>query len=238
MFGIFWVTSDVALFFRCFFIFVASIIGLGVLSLPVRMYDCGFGPFVVMFLICGIMQAVKSQIMMEVLQRATTISTLRARNDALSANSLEMEFIVTGLEEGASPQQPELVDRQPTRLTTTPKVDFHTLGVLLLPSPLPPIYDLSVLLHYGTLSAVYGISASQTYAALTHVRIDVVLPVYMIVASLFVCFGSGRLQPFVATVTLLKGTILIVVIAMTSVAGFDLFKTSHSNWANIGDPFI
>ncbi|EGD77086.1 hypothetical protein PTSG_07425 [Salpingoeca rosetta] len=54
----------------CFFVSIATILGTGILALPVKLYECGFGPFVVTFLFALLAQTGVVWLMVEILQRA------------------------------------------------------------------------------------------------------------------------------------------------------------------------
>lgn len=57
-------------FFICFGVAVATILGTGILGLPVKLADSGFAPFLPTFAACLVMQVSVVVLMVEILQRA------------------------------------------------------------------------------------------------------------------------------------------------------------------------
>eukprot|EP00761_Pharyngomonas_kirbyi_P011512 gb/GECH01011537.1/.p1 GENE.gb/GECH01011537.1/~~gb/GECH01011537.1/.p1 ORF type:complete len:165 (+),score=29.18 gb/GECH01011537.1/:1-495(+) len=64
---------EIFIFFSCFFLVIATVLGTGVLALPVKVYNSGFWPFFSTFAICLIMQSFILLYMIELLQRAQVI---------------------------------------------------------------------------------------------------------------------------------------------------------------------
>lgn len=227
---------SVWLFTRCFFISVATIIGLGIMSLPVLMYKCGFEPFVLCFALCGLMQYLKTQIMTELLQH---VEVLLANNAAFEMPKQRPEN--QDIELGEVAYQEMLTPTSLYKATvsdTQQTPDFHTIGLLLLPWWLHPLFDALTFLSYTLLMIAYAISSAQIYGNLLSIGETVLTAPYVFILGLFVCIGSSKVQPFVVAFTLVKGTVLLCVIIMTSVVGFQVFRSSTSDWGNFGDPFI
>lgn len=57
-------------FLICFGVAVATILGTGILGLPVKLADSGFAPFLPTFAVCLVMQVAVVVLMVEILQRA------------------------------------------------------------------------------------------------------------------------------------------------------------------------
>ncbi|KAL0479858.1 hypothetical protein AKO1_007364 [Acrasis kona] len=67
--------------FSCFFVVIATVLGTGILALPVKVGETGFGPFVTNFFICFVAQAFILIYMVELLQKTF----------ALQSTSLDLE---------------------------------------------------------------------------------------------------------------------------------------------------
>jgi len=223
-------TSDQWVFLRSFFVCVASIIGLGILSLPVRMYSCGFLPFVIVFTACGLAQGIKVVLTTELLQRFQIVLLHQTQSQQVQETDQSMESI-----------NAEGNITLPVSEVTAPErkiPDLHTMGVMLLHPAALGLYFLCVFLNYATLIIAYAIGASEVYAALMGLDYEKLIPFYVIVLGLLVCLLGRKIEPFVVFMTFAKGTILVLVILMTSVVGFKLFRASSMSWATMGDPFI
>jgi ABC-type proline/glycine betaine transport system permease subunit len=55
-----------------YFVVVASILGTGILALPVKVGETGFYPFLIQFAICAVFQCLVLLFMIELLQKAAT----------------------------------------------------------------------------------------------------------------------------------------------------------------------
>jgi amino acid permease len=72
-----------------YFVVVASILGTGILALPVKVGETGFYPFLIQFAICAVFQCLVLLFMIELLQKA---ATHQVRFRYLTHYNLEIEF--------------------------------------------------------------------------------------------------------------------------------------------------
>ena len=76
--------SRVALALNSGFITVAVILGTGILGLPIKMSESGFGPFLGTFSVCLCMQLAVGVVFVELLQRADVSLQIRAQRGEFS----------------------------------------------------------------------------------------------------------------------------------------------------------
>ena len=94
------------IFISCFFVSVATILGTGILALPVKVAQSGFTPFVVSFFVCLIMQGFVIFYMIELLQKTQAIQLAQARNEQQKRDSLAMGQIGSSLVLETTPISP------------------------------------------------------------------------------------------------------------------------------------
>jgi len=225
-----YITSDQWVFICTFSVCVATIIGLGILSLPVRMYSCGFLPFVVVFTACGLAQGIKLALTTELLQRVQYILIRQRQSQRLDEAEQDMESI--HMEENIT-----IYASEGTRADRSIP-DLHNMGVMLLHPAALALYFLCVHLSYPALITAYAIGASEVYAALMGLDYEKLIPFFVIGLGLLVCLLGRKIEPFVVFMTFAKGTVLVLVILMTSGVGFKLFRASTMSWSKMGDPFM
>jgi GTPase involved in cell partitioning and DNA repair len=89
-----------------FFVVVATVLGTGILALPVKVGETGFGPFVLNFFICFIAQALVLIYMVELLQKT-------------SALQMTQQVEQPTRDESLAPLQEELQDQHELTVTNT-----------------------------------------------------------------------------------------------------------------------
>ena len=191
-------SSDTALFATSFFLTMTSIIGIGILSLPVRMYQCGIEPFIALFVVCGGVQVLLVVAMVELLQRVS-----RSLGPLAPLATIPIE--------------PD--DDEPNKLDwceePRPSPDLHTMAVLLLPTWAYIIFDFCAIFHFLSICMAYAISAGQLHKALLDAPFGIVVPFFVAVLSGIVFVFGSRLTRAVAWMTLVKGSVLVIMILMT-----------------------
>ncbi len=92
-----------------FFVVIATVLGTGILALPVKVGDTGFGPFVLNFFICFLAQAFILIYMVELLQKTNALMTMQ-QNEAPPSQDESLEPLQeehTGSEPATNTQQIE-----------------------------------------------------------------------------------------------------------------------------------
>ena len=95
--------------------------------------------------------------------------------------------------------------------------DLHTLGTLFLGPWARFVFDACVMLHFVSILISYALAGSQAYGNVLGVKESEVLIVpFVALFTAIVVFGSQFLRPVISLITLSKGVVLIVMVAVTA----------------------
>eukprot|EP00759_Apiculatamorpha_spiralis_P052910 PhF_6_TR6052/c0_g1_i3/m.8768 len=221
----------VALFTTCFFLTMTSIIGIGILSLPVRMFECGIEPFVTLFVVCCLVQMAVVVAMVELLTRVAKYQRTKAYRAAHAATSPTTRAGAYEVLEDVNPEQDWCV-------APPPSPDLHTMAVLLLPKWAYVVFDFCAIFHFLAICMAYAISAGQLHVELVGIPFHVIVPVFVSFLTFFVQSFGHKMHGFVAAMTLFKGAVLVAMIALAGYVGSNFFHSTTIDWNAIHQPFI
>jgi len=219
-----------------YFITIAAVLGTGILALPVKLAKSGFTPLLVTYSIGFIMQSMCICFMVELLQRA------QALEDSIPTSSTKHVALVE--------TQPSDSDLGTINETVTPfneefkatqGPDLHFIGNLFLGRYQLIFFEFALLTHFFTIMVAYGLGGSQAYNRLLVGNEDTyiyfIAPLIFLLSSLII-FGSNILKGIVNTLTSIKGTLLVVMVIITGIAGYQINLPIINNWVHIGQPFL
>mmetsp|Transcript_17787 Transcript_17787/g.45282 ORF Transcript_17787/g.45282 Transcript_17787/m.45282 type:complete len:655 (+) Transcript_17787:119-2083(+) len=271
-----------------FFVVIASVLGTGILGLPVKLALGGFTPFVSTYTVCLFMQVLVLWYMCELLQRGSASMRLRLVNQSIGHDD---ENISAQLQD-MSPQRTEqlLVDEEhrsshgdtaalgqeeaekteegdddmllgddpraadsPDQVETTHILtaesdstvagldhgpDLHSMGDLFLNKFGRYCFDGAVLLHFLSVLISYSLAGSQAYAKVIGIDPIYLLPVFVLGLTLLIIFGSWLLQPIISVMTFAKGTLLVLMVAVTAMVGMQAGLHINNQWLYTGQSFL
>eukprot|EP00753_Platysulcus_tardus_P006833 PLAT14617.1.p1 GENE.PLAT14617.1~~PLAT14617.1.p1 ORF type:complete len:505 (+),score=208.74 PLAT14617.1:74-1588(+) len=245
-----------------YFVTIAAILGTGILGLPVEM-DCGFWPFVVIFLLSLIMQLLVSAFMVELLQTAALTKQRRAsrveRATELLAVSLEAEGEGGGGDKaggdgdsaaaGGEEAERGLVDDGTVSSAAAPPAvtsavsdspSLHLLGKLFLHRRWRWLFYVAVCLHFLSVMISYALAAAQATAQLLGMSARyslLILPLGLVFTAIITC-GASRVRHIVSLLTGVKCVLLVVMVAIGGVLANAVGVQPSTHWQLIGSPFL
>ncbi|CAL8395634.1 unnamed protein product [Boreogadus saida] len=178
------------IYLQCYFLSIATILGTGILGLPVTIAHAGLLPFLITFLIGFLVQGLVIYLFVELLQRCQV-----AQVESLKGASTE-QIIMEQVEEGEvvparaahteEEEEEEMGDEDEGESADTgllkpdAEVDvqsqaqslqpnLHLLGRLFLSRPMSHAFDCIILFQFISVGISYVLAGSEAYAALFNV---------------------------------------------------------------------
>ncbi|XP_062306742.1 uncharacterized protein si:ch211-51h4.2 [Osmerus eperlanus] len=238
------------IYLQCYFLSIATILGTGILGLPVTIAHAGLLPFLVSFLIGFLVQALLIYLFVDLLQRCQLVQMENFK--VCESGRTEMEDVV--LEEAAvpSPEEEEeegedseeadtgLLQRDSPPLTGEEMLqpNLHVLGVLFLSRPMSHAFNFILLFQFVSIGISYVLAGSEAYASLLQVSHIYVIPAFTWTLSLGILLAQAIIQPITSLLTFLKGLMLIVTVAVTFAVGSEVHLKSTNDFRQIGKPFL
>ncbi|KAL4630764.1 hypothetical protein GN956_G16373 [Arapaima gigas] len=225
---------------------VATILGTGILGLPVTIAHAGLIPFLISFVIGFFVQALLIYLFVDLLQRCQAVQVE-------SLKSLETERILmqdVGEEEPSimnteDEEEHEEVDYGLLQRDASAKgrmegrePNLHFLGVLFLNKYMSHAFNFILLFQFISIGISYVLAGSEAFAVLFHVSHVYVIPVFTWTLSLGIIVAQVVIQPITSLLTLLKGILLIITVVVTFVVGSEVHREIVNDFSHIGKPFL
>lgn len=198
---------------------IATILGTGILGLPVSLHASGLRPFFVTFTVNFFVQIGVVFAMVEILQRANC-KPYPSGYQPLEADS-----------------ETELPAQQPPSL--------HSLAESFIPhAPLRAIFNAVVLLHFLFILTAYALAGPQAYTTLFPIITSAprLLPpiVFVVSCALLVVCLSHALLPSLTVGTFVKAALLTLLVCLTLFRGLAIHRHISNDWAlsKLIDPFL
>lgn len=209
---------------------IATVLGTGILGLPVSLHKAGIGPFLFNFTVTMFAQVGVAVAMTELLQRAYARTAKNAA--AGSAPFVLLDHDYQDLDDESVADAAENLDGHVAVLESP---SLHTMSRMFLRHwSLQVAFEGFVLLHFVSIMSSYALAAPQAYRQLIpafealNPRLSTGL--FSGVASLLVVFLVPFVLPVLTFATCVKGTLLTVLIVITLMVGFEIRQPSHSDW--------
>ncbi|XP_023194686.1 uncharacterized protein LOC102222825 isoform X2 [Xiphophorus maculatus] len=212
---------------QCYFLTIATILGTGILGLPVTIAHAGLVPFLVSFLVGFFVQALLIYLFVELLQKCQV-----AQLDSLKTGVAECIVM-----DQVSPENPITPDEEEEEELENAEADTG-----LLQSSSPALCDqaenLQPNLHLlGCLFLSRPMSHAFNCILLFQLHFYVI-PAFTWILSLAILRGHTVIQPITSLFTLLKGILLIVTVVVTFAVGSEVGLQSSSDFSQMGKPFL
>ncbi|KAL2089717.1 hypothetical protein ACEWY4_014405 [Coilia grayii] len=216
------------IYLQCYFLSIATILGTGILGLPVTIAQAGLLPFLVSFIIGFFMQALLIYLFVDLLQRCR-VSQMESLKSAETERIL-MEDVSLQDSPAAGPEDVEEEgegeeadtgllprDSTPQELRQSLEPNLHVLGVHFLSKNMSRAFNFILLFQFISIGISYVLAGSEAYAALFHISHIYVIPAFTWILSMGILLAQVVIQPITSLLTLLKG-ILLIITTLTGVA--------------------
>ncbi|EDV28389.1 uncharacterized protein TRIADDRAFT_51262 [Trichoplax adhaerens] len=234
--------SRALLYLQIYFVTIATILGTGILGLPVTLSRSGMGPFTVVFIFGFFMQVLLIYFFTILLQKAFAIKNLYGGiNDKdLDNESLPLHPVPIASQDNEEENEDFVTGKviQPLDLSERTYPDLHMMGELFLPCFARQLFDLCTVLLFVSLLISYALAGSEAYAEIIGARHVFVIPFFCWICTLLIIFAQKIIQPMVSILTLAKGGLLIGTVFVTFYVGTQVNQDSHTKWKYIGSPFL
>ncbi|XP_044054518.1 uncharacterized protein si:ch211-51h4.2 isoform X2 [Siniperca chuatsi] len=241
------------IYLQCYFLTIATILGTGILGLPVTIAHAGLVPFLISFLIGFFVQALLVYLFVELLQKCQVV---------------QLESLKVGVEDPAPTEEEDDEDEgekaeadtgllQPDAVAVHHQAEslqpnLHMLGHLFLSRPMSHAFNCILLFQFISIGISYVLAGSEAYAALLNVSHVYVIPAFTWILTLAILLAHTIIQPITSLLTLLKGILLIVTtvcvcvcvcvcvsqVAVTFAVGSEVGLQSSSDFSQMGKPFL
>ncbi|XP_035502972.1 uncharacterized protein si:ch211-51h4.2 isoform X4 [Scophthalmus maximus] len=236
-------------YLQCYFLTIATILGTGILGLPVTIAHAGLLPFLVSFLVGFFVQALLIYLFVELLQKCQVVQLDSLKTDA--AECIVMDQVIAedpALTEDEDEDEGENAEAD-TGLLRPDAValhnledglqpNLHLLGHLFLSRPMSHAFNCVLLFQFISIGISYVLAGSEAYAALLNVSHIYVIPAFTWILTLAILLAHTVIQPVTSVLTLLKGILLIVTVAVTFAVGSKVGLQSSSDFSEMGKPFL
>ncbi|XP_078695412.1 uncharacterized protein LOC144924269 isoform X6 [Branchiostoma floridae x Branchiostoma belcheri] len=224
-------------YIQCYFVTIATILGTGILGLPVTLSHSGLYPFLVSFLIGFVIQCLLVYFFVEILQRAYAAQEQISKGATLSHEHIPLQDEEDEADEKETngmlaghvilPKRPEI--RSP---------DLHMLGTMFLSCGVQQAFDIIVFLHFISILISYALAGSEAYAQMFGVPHFYVIPGFVWILTFAIVFTQTLMQPVISLFTLVKGSLLIATVVVTFFVGAEVSQGISNDFHYIGAPFL
>ncbi|XP_055868973.1 uncharacterized protein LOC106070099 isoform X1 [Biomphalaria glabrata] len=238
--------SNLITYLQSYFVTIATILGTGILGLPVKLAHSGFYPFLISFIVDAFAQSLLVHCFTDLLQRAVACQYQRGLGEeSVPLNTIIEEdiFLESDEDDGQTNVQftGAIMKGKMQHIREVPLVqppNLHLLAKLFLGCGLEQVFDLLVILHFVALLICYALAGSEAFAQLIGVRHIYVIPVFVWVLTASVLFAVGLIQPVVSILTLFKGLLLLGTTTITFYVGVSVSEKTTNDFSYVGAPFL
>ncbi|XP_029988009.1 uncharacterized protein LOC115417931 [Sphaeramia orbicularis] len=239
------------IYLQCYFLTIATILGTGILGLPVTIAHAGLLPFLVSFLVGFFVQALLIYLFVELLQKCQVVQMEALKTgvaECIVMDSVNVEDAPCTEEDEEEEEENENAEAdtgllQPDGAALQIQAEnlqpnLHLLGRLFLSRPMSHAFNCILLFQFISIGISYVLAGSEAYAALFNVSHIYVIPVFTWFLTLAIILAHPVIQPVTSLLTLLKGILLIVTVAVTFAVGSEVGLHSSSDFSQMGKPFL
>ncbi|XP_035508667.1 uncharacterized protein LOC118321455 [Morone saxatilis] len=231
------------------FLTIATILGTGILGLPVTIAHAGLLPFLVSFLVGFFVQALLIYLFVELLQKCQVVQLESLKTGV--AECIGMDQV--GVEDPAPTEDEDEDEGENAEADTgllqsdglalhnqaeSLQPNLHLLGYIFLSRPMSHAFNCILLFQFISIGISYVLAGSEAFAALLNVSHIYVIPAFTWILTLAILLAHTIIQPITSLLTLLKGLLLIVTVAVTFAVGSEVGLQSSSDFSQMGKPFL
>ncbi|XP_076096182.1 uncharacterized protein LOC143067063 isoform X1 [Mytilus galloprovincialis] len=228
-------------YLQSYFVTIATILGVGILGLPVTLSRAGLYPFLVSFILGSVVQVLLVYFFVELLQIAYA-----AQNSGTSHKE-EMVPLNDMLEDESCDEM------APMDSSTGPVLAGHviipkgqeiespslyTLGSLFLGCGFKQCFEIILFLQFVGFLISYALAGSEAYAQIIGVDFRYVIPLFVWICTFAVVFALQLVQPVVSVLTFFKGSLLLGTVIITFIVGSEVNREILDDFKATGEPFL
>lgn len=231
--------NQAKLFANVLFVTIATILGTGILGLPVKLAHSGLWPFIFTFTFVLAMQISVVVLVVVVIQR-TALHLRRQQQAADTAGSVAHGGDTACSSEVTQAEQDTHGEELPATSELAVSTDLHTMGQLYLPRSARLWFDVAVLLHFVSVLISYALAGSLAYGRLFSMG-DAwpwLLPLYVCGFGAVVIFGASAVAPIISGLTIAKCTLLLFMVGIVGGVAAAIDMSPVSDWAALGEPLL
>ncbi|XP_023810231.1 uncharacterized protein LOC101158756 isoform X2 [Oryzias latipes] len=240
-----------SVYLQCYFLTIATILGTGILGLPVTIAHAGMMPFLISFLVGFCVQALLIYLFVELLQKCQAMqleslktgvaecimmSPVNIQSPTFTDDEEEEEYEADHAAADTGLLQPHTVTLQEQAENLQP--NLYLLGCLFLSPPMSCAFSCILLFQFVSIGVSYVLAGSEACAALLNVSHVYVIPAFTWILTLAILLAHSIIQPVTSVLTFLKGILLIITVAVTFVVGSEVGQQSSSDFSQMGKPFL
>eukprot|EP01063_Lacrimia_lanifica_P011451 TRINITY_DN18235_c0_g1_i1.p1 TRINITY_DN18235_c0_g1~~TRINITY_DN18235_c0_g1_i1.p1 ORF type:complete len:492 (+),score=181.28 TRINITY_DN18235_c0_g1_i1:62-1537(+) len=236
-----WEDVNKQLFAKSLLVTAATILGVGILALPVKVSRGGVEPFAATFSVAFVCQALVICFLTELLQR--TEAMMLAEDQAGEDPEESAGFLTEGGGE-ASPATPgrgtgSFASLAPRRRGRAAAPNLHTMAQYFVPHPwLRGFFDFCVYVHFIVIMVAYAIAAANAVSKLTPFTYDAIAVLFVCGFAVAIAKLDEALTSAVAWFTLFKGSLLLLMILIVAYVASDVQRSYTNDWGRAGDAFL
>ncbi|XP_063430927.1 uncharacterized protein LOC134712874 [Mytilus trossulus] len=228
-------------YLQSYFVTIATILGVGILGLPVTLSRAGLYPFLVSFILGSVVQVLLVYFFVELLQIAYA-----AQNSGTSHKE-EMVPLNDMLEDESCDEMAPMDSRSGPVLAghvIIPKgqevesPSLYTLGSLFLGCGFKQCFEIILFLQFVGFLISYALAGSEAYAQVIGVDFRYVIPLFVWICTFAVVFALQLVQPVVSVLTFFKGSLLLGTVIITFIVGSEVNREILDDFKATGEPFL
>lgn len=227
------------IYVQCYFVTIATILGTGILGLPVKLARSGLYPFLISFIFGFFMQVLLIYFFTELLQRCHAKQLQPARDrgpENLPLNDMELEDEIEEEHETNDAVMaghiiiPKEVEVRPPNL--------HLLGELFLDRGLRQMFDIVLLTQFIAILISYALAGSEAYATLMGISHVYLIAPFVWILTIVIVLAFRFIQPIVSLLTFGKGSLLLATVMITFFVGASIHHEVTTDFSFTGEPFL
>ncbi|XP_075258078.1 uncharacterized protein LOC142350050 isoform X2 [Convolutriloba macropyga] len=249
------------LYIQFYFITIATILGTGILGLPVTLAHSGFIPFLVPFIGSYLMQCILMLVFTELLQIAYFHKMQQQSKVPHSASGSNVKFEALPVIENEHPMagttsaNEDQTDDSDAPTVLSDEFDFeshladnldipvvkpnlHMIGELFLNSVGAFCFDIVLGISFVSVLISYALAGSQAFADILGLNRIAMIPVFCFVLTVVVVFLQFLVQPVISLLTLIKGCMFAACVVITFLVGAKVDNQYTNDWSATGEPFL
>ncbi|XP_071165678.1 uncharacterized protein [Mytilus edulis] len=228
-------------YLQSYFVTIATILGVGILGLPVTLSRAGLYPFLVSFILGSVVQVLLVYFFVELLQiaYATQNSGTSHKEEMVPLNDMLEDESCDEMAPMDSSTGPVLAGH-----VIIPKgqeiesPSLYTLGSLFLGCGFKQCFEIILFLQFVGFLISYALAGSEAYAQVIGVDFRYVIPLFVWICTFAVVFALQLVQPVVSVLTFFKGSLLLGTVIITFIVGSEVNREILDDFQATGEPFL
>lgn len=118
--------------------------------------------------------------------------------------------------------------------------NLHSMGKMYLGKTGQRIFDAAVMLHFVSVLISYVLAGSKSYQGFLNgeLKFEIIILLYCIAYTAIIVFGGKFIQPVISVITVLKCSLLILMIGIVGFVSTRIDLSPWNSWAHIMEPYL